>query len=133
MLKIFAAATLLLALALPSASAAREIPTGDLLQPDGCPIADALGSPAGVRVTPVPEGLRIAWLPVPETVAPLEGFQVVRAIELEGPWQAIAVVSEAITEIIDPTAAVQTIYYYRVRAFGGGACGRYSLPVRGQR
>ncbi|MBE0597968.1 MAG: fibronectin type III domain-containing protein [Desulfuromonadales bacterium] len=133
MKEIFPAAVVLLALLLPFPSAAREIPTGDLAAPNGCPISIELGTPQGVQVVAVPEGLRISWPPLPKGAVPLEGYQVVRTIELEGPWQSIAVVGESVTDMIDTTATMETIYYYRVRSFGGGVCGRYSIPARGQR
>lgn len=97
---------------------------------NGCPTADDWGAPGGVQVTPVPDGLRISWIPSPRTPSDVEGFQVVRSLDVNGPWEPLALVLDSVNEIIDP-APPETVWFYRVRSFGGGICGPYSTPAQG--
>jgi hypothetical protein len=74
----------------------------------------APGTPAGLTILPVAEGLELSWSPSPE--ADLAGYRVLRSTGPGTPEQ-IAEVPPNQTQYVDKTAGPAVVYFYRLVAF----------------
>jgi fibronectin type 3 domain-containing protein len=83
--------------------------------------------PTGLTATHDPSaGARLSWSPV----SGANSYEVQRAVAPEGPFASVGTPTQS-AALTDPSAAVGTTYYYRVRAkdSAGNASG-YSAPIR---
>ncbi|PYQ22774.1 MAG: hypothetical protein DMF79_05265, partial [Acidobacteria bacterium] len=74
----------------------------------------APGTPTGLTILPVAEGLELSWSPSPE--ADLAGYRVLRSTG-PGPPEQIAEVPPNQTQYVDKTAGPAVVYFYRLVAF----------------
>lgn len=74
----------------------------------------APGTPTGLTILPVAEGLELSWSPSPE--ADLAGYRVLRTVG-PGPAEPLAEVAPNQTQFVDKTAARAVVYFYRLVAF----------------
>jgi hypothetical protein len=91
----------------------------------------APGTPSGLTILPVSEGLELSWSPSPE--ADLAGYRVLRGAG-PGPAAPLAEVAPNQTQFVDKTAARAAVYVYRLVAFDhAGNASPPSEPVEGVR
>jgi len=74
----------------------------------------APGTPTGLTILPVAEGLELSWSPSPE--ADLAGYRVLRSTG-PGPPEQVAEVPPNQTQYVDKTAGPAVVYFYRLVAF----------------
>src|SRR5206468_8729185 len=74
----------------------------------------APGTPSGLTILPVAEGLELSWSPSPE--ADLAGYRVLRSTG-PGPPEQVAEVPPNQTQYVDKTAGPAVVYFYRLVAF----------------
>ena len=74
----------------------------------------APGTPTGLTILPVAEGLELSWSPSPE--ADLAGYRVLRTAG-PGTAEPLAEVAPNQTQFVDKTAALGAVYFYRLVAF----------------
>ncbi|MGG8407780.1 fibronectin type III domain-containing protein [Streptomyces sp. 12297] len=83
-------------------------------------------APTGLTATFDAFGARLSWSPV----SGASSYEVQRSLAPEGPFSSIGTPTQS-TVVTDPSAAVGTTYYYRVRALDtAGNTSPYSAPVK---
>ncbi|SNB46711.1 fibronectin type III domain-containing protein [Geobacter sp. DSM 9736] len=87
----------------------------------GVPAIAAPPAPPGeVRVRELYGGVVVSWLKSPDDPLNVSGYEVVRSVFTNGPYQPVCVTLKGAVSCCDRKIKPDQTYYYRVRALGIG-------------